>query len=101
MGLCSAGCNSLEPANGRPLNFAPMTCRLSALCTNAVSMVESACRQLPCRFDDLPTVNYVRPQLTVGCVPAQRMGELAATRIIEALRTDGNVNSARSFHSDW
>jgi LacI family transcriptional regulator len=45
-------------------------------------------------FDDLPIVKYVRPQLTTIRVPAQRMGELAATRIIEALRTGGSVGGA-------
>ena len=45
-------------------------------------------------FDDLPIVKYVRPQLTTIRVPAQRMGELAAVRIIEALRTGEPVASA-------
>jgi LacI family transcriptional regulator len=45
-------------------------------------------------FDDLPIVKYVRPQLTTIRVPAQRMGELAATRIIEALRTGESVGGA-------
>ena len=45
-------------------------------------------------FDDLPIAKYVRPQLTTIRVPAQRMGELAATRIIEALRTGGPAGSA-------
>jgi LacI family transcriptional regulator len=45
-------------------------------------------------FDDLPIAKYVRPQLTTIRVPAQRMGELAATRIIEALRTGGPAASA-------
>lgn len=38
-------------------------------------------------FDDLPVAKYVRPQLTTIRVPAQLMGELAASKIIEALRT--------------
>jgi LacI family transcriptional regulator len=45
-------------------------------------------------FDDLPIAKYVRPQLTTIRVPAQRMGELAATGIIEALRTGESVGSA-------
>jgi LacI family transcriptional regulator len=45
-------------------------------------------------FDDLPIAKYVRPQLTTIRVPAQRMGELAATRIIEALRTGEPVGGA-------
>jgi LacI family transcriptional regulator len=45
-------------------------------------------------FDDLPIAKYVRPQLTTIRVPAQRMGELAATRIIDALRTGGSVVGA-------
>jgi LacI family transcriptional regulator len=45
-------------------------------------------------LDDLPIVKYVRPQLTTIRVPAQRMAELAAVRIIEALRTGEPVASA-------
>lgn len=45
-------------------------------------------------FDDLPIAKYVRPQLTTIRVPAQRMGELAAMRIIEALRTGKSVGGA-------
>jgi DNA-binding LacI/PurR family transcriptional regulator len=45
-------------------------------------------------FDDLPVAKYVRPQLTTIRVPAQRMGELAATRIIEAQRTGGSAGGA-------
>jgi LacI family transcriptional regulator len=38
-------------------------------------------------FDDQPVAHYVQPQLTTIRVPAQRMGELAATRILDALAT--------------
>jgi LacI family transcriptional regulator len=38
-------------------------------------------------FDDLPVAQYVRPQLTTIRVPAQTMGELAATKLLEAIRT--------------
>ena len=37
-------------------------------------------------FDDLPVAQYTRPQLTTIRVPAKRMGELAATRIIDWIR---------------
>jgi LacI family transcriptional regulator len=38
-------------------------------------------------FDDLPAAKYVRPPLTTVRVPAHRMGELSAMRVIDALRT--------------
>jgi LacI family transcriptional regulator len=45
-------------------------------------------------FDDLPAAQYVRPQLTTIRVPAHKMGELAATNVIEALRTGEPPGSA-------
>jgi LacI family transcriptional regulator len=38
-------------------------------------------------FDDLPVAQYTRPQLTTIRVPARQMGELAATRLIQAIKT--------------
>lgn len=38
-------------------------------------------------FDDLPVAQYTKPRLTTIRVPAQKMGELAATRLFDAIRT--------------
>ena len=37
-------------------------------------------------FDDLPVAPFTVPQLTTIRVPAQRMGQLAASRLIEWIR---------------
>lgn len=38
-------------------------------------------------FDDLPAAQYVRPRLTTIRVPAQRMGERAATNVLYAIQS--------------
>lgn len=38
-------------------------------------------------FDDLPVAQYIKPQLTTIRVPAHTMGELAAKKVLDALRT--------------
>jgi len=44
-------------------------------------------------FDDLPVAQYTRPRLTTIRVPAQMMGELAATRLLESIRTGAQAVS--------
>jgi len=45
-------------------------------------------------FDDLPVAQYTKPQLTTIRVPAQTMGELAATKVLETIRTGASAKSA-------
>jgi LacI family transcriptional regulator len=42
-------------------------------------------------FDDLPIAEYTRPRLTTIRVPAHTMGELAAARLLESIRTGAEV----------
>jgi LacI family transcriptional regulator len=44
-------------------------------------------------FDDLPASEFIHPKLTTIRVPAQRMGHVAATRLLEMIRYDSRPES--------
>ncbi|WP_196804231.1 substrate-binding domain-containing protein [Butyrivibrio sp. FCS006] len=44
-------------------------------------------------FDDIPLCTIIEPTLSTIRVPKQQMGEVAAQRLIELIKSDRNVNT--------